>query len=70
MESRDKLRSIREKLHYCRIRPETLVHICEKADKNNDDLLNTDDLVDILRDTLGPDTLTQREIKSLTGRFR
>ena len=47
------IQSIREKLHFARIRPETLVHLCEKEDKNNDELLNTHDLEDVLRDTLG-----------------
>ena len=47
------IQSIREKLHFARIRPETLVHLCEKEDKNNDDLLSTHDLEDVLKDTLG-----------------
>ena len=51
------IQSIREKLHFARIRPETLVHLCEKEDKNNDELLNIHDLEDVLRDTLGKQSM-------------
>ena len=82
------LQSIREKLQFSHVKPETLVcdqciireitvnnqfifiaqvHLCEKLDRNRDDLLNTEDLYDILRDKLGPSTLTQREMKYLSG---
>ena len=47
------IQSIREKLRFARIRPETLVHLCEKEDKNHDELLSAHDLEDVLRDTLG-----------------
>ena len=47
------IKSIRDKLHFAGIRPETLVHLCEKEDRNKDELLNTHDLEDVLRDTLG-----------------
>ena len=42
------------------------VYHCERLDKNKDELLHADDLRNVLWDTLGPDTITQRELKYLT----
>ena len=61
------LRSVRSKLESSRIRTDSLIHKCEKVDKNGDDLIHADDLEDVLYEVLGPKTLNRREINALTN---
>jgi hypothetical protein len=59
------IRSVKEKLDACHMRPETIVHHCERLDKRKQDVLHKDDVEDVIRDLLGPETLSLREMKYL-----
>lgn len=59
------IRSVKGKLEACKVRPETIVHHCERLDKRKQEILHKDDVEDVIRDLLGPEALTLREMKFL-----
>ena len=59
------IRSVKGKLEACKLRPETIVHHCERLDKRKQEVLHKDDVEDVIRDLLGPEALTLREMKFL-----
>jgi hypothetical protein len=53
------LLSVKQKLDFCNIHPETVVHYCEKLDKNKNELIHEDDFDEILKGLMGPTSISQ-----------
>jgi hypothetical protein len=56
---------IKRKIRSCNIKVATIISKCEEFDKNNDNIIHSDDLEDILRDLLRDKMFSRRELRYL-----
>ena len=57
--------SVRSKLINCGVKVETIIERCRRADRNQDNIIHADDLVDVLYDLVPRNTFSKRELHYL-----
>lgn len=65
IDNTEALSIIKRKIRSCNLKVATIISKCEEFDKNNDNIIHSDDLEDILRDLLRDKMLSRRELRYL-----